>query len=106
MKEQYGGYTLPTEAMAGLIGALEGAVNDCMARHGVHDDMLSTTLRYVKLDASCFVGCVAHVTKVTKEIIKFYLRARMFFAGAMKNTQVKRAKEKSEDLMKQAKNVE
>lgn len=104
-KERYGGYSYPTDTMARLIARLHQAMYDCSRFHEIHTDFVFTTLKYVRIDASCYVGCLEHVTDITKQIMMYYMGCMMHFMSGMKNAQFKRTKEKTKSLRKQSKNV-
>lgn len=93
IKEAFGGYTYASDSLAELIRAVETAVNECVGNHNVHKEMIFTTLKHLRIDAKCMVGCMEHMTEVTKRVLKFYLVTRMFFAGDMKNASILRDKQ-------------
>lgn len=86
MKEIHGGYSIPSNTLVSLIKAVEFAVSDTMSNSGVHEEMIFTALKYLRLDVSCFVGCIDHTQELTKAMLKYYLYTRMFFAADMKNS--------------------
>ncbi|KAK3932944.1 T-box protein VegT [Frankliniella fusca] len=103
MKEIHGGYSIPSDALVSLIKAVEFAVCDTMSTSDVHQDMIFTSLKFLKIDVSCFVGCLDHTHDVTKALVKYYLFTRMFFAADMKNAEMARKKERNEQFAKQSK---
>ena len=103
MKESFGGYSLPTDSLVALIKAIEIAAAECVAKQGFHEDMLFTTMKYINIDSSCFVGCLEHVTETTKRVMRFYLITRMFWAGEMKTMALLHDKEKRKDQRRNSK---
>ncbi|KAE8743485.1 hypothetical protein FOCC_FOCC010908 [Frankliniella occidentalis] len=102
-KECYGGYTYPSDELVKLVVAIEKAVGDCVNNHKFHKDMVFTTLKYLVIDAGCFVGCLSHKDQVTKNILKYYLFMRMFFAADIKNQQEESDRKKRLEHRKQSK---
>lgn len=102
INECYGGFTLASDSLVALVKAIEEAAAEALAYKGVQEDMLFITLKYLKIDASCYIGRLNHTEKLTKEILRYYLMVRMIFTADVKNKECLREKERKKAARKKS----
>lgn len=80
----------PSDELRSLVEAVEKAIRECVTNHDLHADVFTTTLRYLKLHPSAYVGCPDHKEALSKKIVKFYLTMRLFFVADRVNADLAR----------------